>query len=209
MEAGGPGALPSLTSGLRHPATAKRRRRKGGAGMAGRAAYRATLAAPPAQAVPLPSVSASSPRHRHSMQTARTFAALSFADPGRCSRFDLMECGDTLSPQDHVTRGQVDDDCPGGARVRPEPPSVLAADQDLFGRWQAVVTFGRARRHGQARRHATENEAGLSRCFLGDGREPLLAARAPLPQKRDARNASAATLRKLHLRFSGGLTHVG
>jgi predicted DNA-binding WGR domain protein len=36
-------------------------------------------------------------------------------------------------------------------------------DQDLFGRWQAVVTFGRIGRHGQASRHAFEDEAGLSR----------------------------------------------
>ena len=40
---------------------------------------------------------------------------------------------------------------------------TLAADQDLFGQWQAVVTFGRIGRHGQARRHAFEDEAGLSR----------------------------------------------
>jgi predicted DNA-binding WGR domain protein len=40
---------------------------------------------------------------------------------------------------------------------------TLAADQDLFGRWQAVVTFGRIGRRGQARRHAFEDEAGLSR----------------------------------------------
>jgi len=40
---------------------------------------------------------------------------------------------------------------------------TLAADQDLFGRWQAVVTFGRIGRHGQARRHAFEDEASLSR----------------------------------------------
>jgi hypothetical protein len=40
---------------------------------------------------------------------------------------------------------------------------TLVADQDLFGRWQAVVTFGRIGRHGQARRHAFEDEAGLSR----------------------------------------------
>ena len=39
----------------------------------------------------------------------------------------------------------------------------LAADQDLFGRWQAVVTFGRIGRRGQARRHAFKDEAGLSR----------------------------------------------
>ena len=39
---------------------------------------------------------------------------------------------------------------------------TLAADQDLFGRWQAVVTFGRIGRHGQARRHAFEDEADLS-----------------------------------------------
>ena len=40
---------------------------------------------------------------------------------------------------------------------------TLAADQDLFGRWQAVVTFGRIGARGQARRHAFEDEAGLSR----------------------------------------------
>jgi predicted DNA-binding WGR domain protein len=40
---------------------------------------------------------------------------------------------------------------------------TLVADQDLFGRWQAVVTFGRIGRHGQARRHAFDDEAGLSR----------------------------------------------
>jgi predicted DNA-binding WGR domain protein len=40
---------------------------------------------------------------------------------------------------------------------------TLAADKDLFGRWQAVVTFGRIGRRGQARRHAFEDEAGLSR----------------------------------------------
>jgi len=40
---------------------------------------------------------------------------------------------------------------------------TLAADQDLFGQWQAVVTFGRIGRHGQARRHAFEDEAGFSR----------------------------------------------
>ncbi len=39
---------------------------------------------------------------------------------------------------------------------------TLAADQDLFGRWQAVVTFGRIGRHGQARRHAFEDQADLS-----------------------------------------------
>jgi hypothetical protein len=58
---------------------------------------------------------------------------------------------------------QVDDDCLGGARAGAEPPSVLAADKDLFGRWQAVVTFRRIGRRGQARRHAFEDEAGLSR----------------------------------------------
>jgi hypothetical protein len=42
-------------------ATAKRLRRKGGAGMAGRAAHRATLASRPAQAVSPLSVLASSP----------------------------------------------------------------------------------------------------------------------------------------------------
>ena len=40
---------------------------------------------------------------------------------------------------------------------------TLTADQDLFGQWQAIVTFGRIGRHGQARRHAFANEAGLSR----------------------------------------------
>jgi predicted DNA-binding WGR domain protein len=40
---------------------------------------------------------------------------------------------------------------------------TLAADRDLFGRWQAVVTFGRIGRHGQTRRHAFEDEASLSR----------------------------------------------
>jgi len=40
---------------------------------------------------------------------------------------------------------------------------TLSADQDLFGQWQAVVTFGRIGRRGQARRHAFEDEAGLSR----------------------------------------------
>ena len=40
---------------------------------------------------------------------------------------------------------------------------TLAADKDLFGQWQAVVTFGRIGRRGQARRHAFEDEAGLSR----------------------------------------------
>ena len=41
---------------------------------------------------------------------------------------------------------------------------TLAVDQDLFGRWQAVVTFGRIGRvSDQARRHAFEDEAGLSR----------------------------------------------
>jgi hypothetical protein len=49
------------------------------------------------------------------------------------------------------------------ARAGAEPPSVLAADQDLVGRWQVVVTFGRIGRHGHARRHAFEDEAGLSR----------------------------------------------
>ena len=29
-------------------------------------------------------------------------------------------------------------------------PCTLAADQDLFGRWQAVVTLGRIERHDQA-----------------------------------------------------------
>ena len=39
----------------------------------------------------------------------------------------------------------------------------LSADQDLFGQWQAVVTFGRIGRRGQVRRHAFDDEAGLSR----------------------------------------------
>jgi len=39
----------------------------------------------------------------------------------------------------------------------------LAADQDLFGRWQAVVTFGRIGRRGQVRWHAFEDEVDLSR----------------------------------------------
>lgn len=30
---------------------------------------------------------------------------------------------------------------------------TLSADQDLFGQWQAVVTFGRIGRRGQVRRH--------------------------------------------------------
>ena len=40
---------------------------------------------------------------------------------------------------------------------------TLVVDQDLFGRWQAVVTFGRIGRHGQKRRHAFADEAELSR----------------------------------------------
>lgn len=40
---------------------------------------------------------------------------------------------------------------------------TLVVDQDLFGRWQAVVTFGRIGRRGQARRHAFEDEVELSR----------------------------------------------
>ena len=40
---------------------------------------------------------------------------------------------------------------------------TLIADQDLFGRWQAVVTFGRIGRRGQTRRHAFEDEVELSR----------------------------------------------
>jgi hypothetical protein len=61
-------------SAPRRPAAAKRLRREGGTGMAGRAAHRATLAPQPAQAVPLSPVSASSPRQasRDSMRTART-----------------------------------------------------------------------------------------------------------------------------------------
>jgi hypothetical protein len=42
---------------------------------------------------------------------------------------------------------------------------TLAADQDLFGRWQAVVIYGRIGRHGQTRRHAFEDESGLF-CFV-------------------------------------------
>ena len=56
---------------------------------------------------------------------------------------------------------------------------TLAADQDLFGRWQAVVTFGRIGRHGQARRHAFEDRGGPLR---------LRAARAPQAQKRHAQD---------------------
>ena len=52
----------------------------------------------------------------------------------------------------------------------------LAADQDLFGRWQAVVTFGRIGQRGQARRHAFEE----------GGSVPLRAARAAPAQKRHA-----------------------
>ena len=93
--------------------------------MAGRAARRATLAARPAQAVPFSSVRFfTTPRSPHSMRTARTFAVLSFAD-----HHEIALRGD-----------QVDDDCVRGAHVRAEPPSVLAADQDLFGRWQDVAT---------------------------------------------------------------------
>ena len=49
------------------------------------------------------------------------------------------------------------------------PPSVVGAgrrpqtaDRDLFGQWQAVVTFDRIGWHGQARRHTFEDEARLS-----------------------------------------------
>jgi predicted DNA-binding WGR domain protein len=40
---------------------------------------------------------------------------------------------------------------------------TLSADQDLFGQWQAVVTFGRIGRRGQVRRHAFNDEVDLSR----------------------------------------------
>lgn len=46
---------------------------------------------------------------------------------------------------------------------------TLSADQDLFGQWQAVVTFGRIGRRGQVRRHTFDDEVGLSgfvRCAL-------------------------------------------
>ena len=38
-----------------------------------------------------------------------------------------------------------------GARAGTEPPSILnmVVDQDLFGRWQSVMTFGRIGRLGQ------------------------------------------------------------
>jgi predicted DNA-binding WGR domain protein len=40
---------------------------------------------------------------------------------------------------------------------------TLTVDQDRFGQWQAIVTFGRIGRHAQACRHVFEEEAGLSR----------------------------------------------
>ena len=40
---------------------------------------------------------------------------------------------------------------------------TLSADQDLFGQYQAVVTFGRIGRRGQIRRQSFDDEAGLSR----------------------------------------------
>ena len=136
--------------------------------MAGRAAHRATLAARPAQAVSPSPASASSPRQRHGTPCERRapFEALPFARPVSCSRFDLQKARRYIC-RDRVARWveiRLDDDCLGGAPSA-EPPSVLdlAADQDLFGQWQAVVTFGRIGRHGQARRHAFEDEAGLSR----------------------------------------------
>jgi hypothetical protein len=39
----------------------------------------------------------------------------------------------------------------------------LIAGQDLFGEWEAIVTFGRIGRPGRVRRHAFPDEAALLR----------------------------------------------
>jgi predicted DNA-binding WGR domain protein len=80
----------------------------------------------------------------------------------------------------------------------------LAADQDLFGRWQAVVTFGRIGRRGQARRHAFEDEVDLSRFVrrallrrrsatqrIGGSYEAVEASPSVLPIPRNSASQSA------------------
>lgn len=136
--------------------------------MAGRAAHRATLAARLAQAVPPSPALASSPRQRHGTprEQRAPFEALLFADLVSCSRFDLQKTQDILSR----LRARCVEVRPMMIALEARAPALnrlrswtLAADQDLFGQWQAVVTFGRIGQHGQARRHAFEDEAGLSR----------------------------------------------
>jgi hypothetical protein len=116
-----PAALPSLTSGLRLSATAKWLRRKGGAGTAGRAAHRATLAPRPAQAVPPSPASASSPRQRHGIPCERRgpFDALRFASVASRSRFDLQAARRyIIAIEVALGGGQVDDDRLEGAGRR-------------------------------------------------------------------------------------------
>jgi hypothetical protein len=67
---------------------------------------------------------------------------------------------------------------------------TLAADQDLFGQWQAVVTFGRIGRHGDMR--CRKRLASLALCDVRcDGGETPRAG-----------SASTTNRWKLHFRFS-------
>ena len=89
--------------------------------MAGRATHRATLAARPAQAVPLYPASPSSPGQRHgtSCEWCGQFEALSFADFVLRSRFDLQRAPrHSVAIEAALGGDQVNDGGLGGARWR-------------------------------------------------------------------------------------------
>jgi predicted DNA-binding WGR domain protein len=49
--------------------------------------------------------------------------------------------------------------------------------KDLFGRWNAPVTFGRIGCEGQARRHDFRTEAEVERVVCADGAPPKIGSR--------------------------------
>jgi hypothetical protein len=145
VEAGGAGALPSLTSGLWRPATAKRLRCKGEAGMAGRAAHRATLAARRAQAVPPSPVSASSHRQRHRSPCERRapFEALPLAPGGSYRDMEFtraLACQEAQGPRPTVAPTRVS--APLGLCRFPRAWSPLALTAARSSR--RAVEFARA-----------------------------------------------------------------
>ena len=121
--------------------------------MAGRAAHRATLAARPAQAV-LPLLCRL--LHPASVTALRANGARQL----RLCRSHTLYLVRVLIFRGASMMIALEARAPALNRLR---SWTLAADQDLFGRWQAVVTLGRIERHDQARRHAFEDEASLSR----------------------------------------------
>jgi hypothetical protein len=123
--------------------------------MAGRAASRATLAARPAQAVaPSPSTPSSFPQRQCAQCERRALLDLGHSQT-LCSVRVLIFTGFAIRRRCKVALGRGADSmmialearAPALNRLRSWP---LVVDQDLFGRWQFVMTFGRIGRLGQA-----------------------------------------------------------